>query len=79
MLCIFTRIRILNVRILGDSFGIFTCQKSTGASEVDYMIAPEEFKILFISMCINSSLCFQIAMVKFQLVLKLLLNIDVVH
>ena len=47
VLCIFTRMRILNVRILGDSFGIFTCQKSTGAIVVDYMIASEEFKIIF--------------------------------
>ena len=31
-LCISTRMRILNGRTLGDSFGKFTCQKPTGAS-----------------------------------------------
>ena len=41
-LCISSRMRILNGRILGDSFGKFTCQKPTGASVVDYMIASEE-------------------------------------
>ena len=41
-LCISTRTRILNGRMLGDSFGKFTCQKSTGTSVVDYMIASEE-------------------------------------
>ena len=41
-LCISTRMRILNGRTLGDSFGKFTCQKPTGASVVDYMIASEE-------------------------------------
>ena len=41
-LCISSRMRILNVRILGDSFGKFTCQKPTGTSVVDYMIASEE-------------------------------------
>ena len=41
-LCISPRMRILNGRTLGDSFGKFTCQKSTGASVVDYMLAPEE-------------------------------------
>ena len=41
-LCISSRMRILNVRILGDSFGKLTCQKPTGASVVDYMIASEE-------------------------------------
>ena len=34
--------RILNGRIIGDSFGKFTCQKPTGASLVDYMIAAED-------------------------------------
>ena len=41
-LCISSRMRILNGRMLGDSFGKFTCQKPTGASVVDYMIASEE-------------------------------------
>ena len=41
-LCISSRMRILNGRILGDSFGKFTCQKPTGASVVDYMFASEE-------------------------------------
>ena len=31
-LCISSRMRILNGRTLGDSFGKFTCQKPTGAS-----------------------------------------------
>ena len=41
-LCISSRMRILNGRILGDAFGKFTCQKPMGASVVDYMIASEE-------------------------------------
>lgn len=41
-LCISSRMRILNGRILGDSFGKFTCQKPTGASVVDYMVASDE-------------------------------------
>ena len=41
-LCVSSRMRILNGRILGDSYGKFTCQKPAGASVVDYMIASEE-------------------------------------
>ena len=41
-LCISTGMPILNGITLGDSFGKFTCQKPTGASVVDYMIASEE-------------------------------------
>ena len=41
-LCISSRMRILNGRILGGSLGKFTCQKSTGASIADYMLASEE-------------------------------------
>lgn len=41
-LCISARLRILNGRCTGDSYGKFTCQKPTGASVVDYAILSEE-------------------------------------
>ena len=41
-LCISSRIRILNGRCIGDSYGQFTCQKRAGASVVDYAILSEE-------------------------------------
>ncbi|MEW8547303.1 MAG: hypothetical protein AB2693_27665, partial [Candidatus Thiodiazotropha sp.] len=41
-LCISGRLRILNGRSTGDSYGKFTCQKPTGASVVDYVILSEE-------------------------------------
>ncbi|MCU7801461.1 MAG: endonuclease/exonuclease/phosphatase family protein [gamma proteobacterium symbiont of Lucinoma myriamae] len=41
-LCISTRMRILNGRCIGDSFGKFTCQKPKGASMVHYAIVSEE-------------------------------------
>ena len=41
-LCIATRMRILNGKMLGDYFGKFTCQKPTGTGVVDYMIPSEE-------------------------------------
>ena len=41
-LCRSTRIRILNGRSLGDSFGSFTCYKDKGSSVVDYVILSED-------------------------------------
>ena len=41
-LCVQSRLRILNGRCLGDTFGYFTCHKSNGSSVVDYMIVNEE-------------------------------------
>ena len=41
-LCMGSRMRILNGRILGDSVGHFTCHKWNGSSVADYMLASEE-------------------------------------
>ncbi|VDI41162.1 Hypothetical predicted protein [Mytilus galloprovincialis] len=40
-LCISTKMRILNGRVLGDLYGKFTCHKPTGSSVVDYVIVSE--------------------------------------
>ena len=44
-LCIASRLRILNVRMLGDSAGKFTCLKPTGSSVVIYVIMSEELLV----------------------------------
>jgi exonuclease III len=41
-LCVQSRLRILNGRSLGDTYGYFTCHRSNGSSVVDYMLANEE-------------------------------------
>jgi exonuclease III len=41
-LCIQSRLRILNGRLIGDSTGRFTCHRPQGSSVVDFMIASEE-------------------------------------
>lgn len=41
-LCKSTRLRILNGRILGDSFGSYTCFQHNGSSVVDYLITNED-------------------------------------
>ena len=68
-LCISSRMRILNGRTLRDYFGKFTCQKPTGASVADYMLASEELlkNVIFISMCILFSVYFLIVTVNFSL------------
>ncbi|CAG2184913.1 unnamed protein product [Mytilus edulis] len=40
--CISKQIRILNGRVLGDTFGNFTCYTPNGASVVDYVAVSEE-------------------------------------
>ena len=42
-MCKSARLRIVNGRILGDSFGCLTCHTPNGSSVVDYMIVNEEF------------------------------------
>ena len=79
-LCISSRMRILNGRTLGDSFGKFTCQKSTSASVVDYMLASEELLKDVIYFHVQPfQPIFLIVTVKSQFVLKLLLNTDSVY
>jgi endonuclease/exonuclease/phosphatase family metal-dependent hydrolase len=41
-LCVTTKMRILNGRVIGDLFGKYTCHKPTGSSVVDYIILSEE-------------------------------------
>lgn len=41
-LCKAARLRILNGRTLGDSFGSYTCHQPKGSSVVDYCISSEE-------------------------------------
>lgn len=53
-LCIQSRLRILNGRCLGDTFGYYTCHRSNGSSVVDYMIVNEEL--------LNRILCFKVHM-----------------
>ena len=40
-LCISNQLRIVNGRVLGDTFGNFTCYTSHGASTVDYVLVSE--------------------------------------
>ena len=40
-LCVSSRMRILNGRTIGDTFGYFTCHKWNGSSVVDYAIVSE--------------------------------------
>lgn len=40
-LCISNQIRIMNGRVLGDTFGKFTCYTPNGASTVDYVLLSE--------------------------------------
>ena len=40
-LCIAAKLRILNVRYVGDSLGYFTCLTANGCSSVDYSIVSE--------------------------------------
>ncbi|VDI68815.1 Hypothetical predicted protein, partial [Mytilus galloprovincialis] len=40
-LCISNQIRILNGRVLGDTFGGLTCYTPNGASTVDYVLVSE--------------------------------------
>ena len=49
-LCIKSRLRILNGRILGDMQGKFTAHCTSGSSVIDYMIASEELlnKFLYV-------------------------------
>ena len=42
-LCVTTKMRILNGRVIGDLFGKYTCHKPTGSSVVDYIILSEDF------------------------------------
>lgn len=54
-LCISNQIRILNGRVLGDTFGIYTCHTPNGTSTVDYryVLVCEDIlnQILYIKVC----------------------------
>ena len=52
-LCIKSRLRILNGRILGDTYGKFTAHCSLGSSTIDYMICSEEIMNRFLYMKIH--------------------------
>ena len=41
-LCISNRLRFLNGRVLGDSFGQYTCYTPNGASVVDYVLVSDD-------------------------------------
>ncbi|CAG2245367.1 unnamed protein product [Mytilus edulis] len=41
-LCIASKLRILNGRMWGDSYGKYTCMKAVGSSVVDYVIVLED-------------------------------------
>ncbi|CAG2201919.1 unnamed protein product [Mytilus edulis] len=41
-LCIASKLRILNGRMWGDSYGKYTCMKAVGSSVVDYVIVSED-------------------------------------
>ncbi|CAG2210987.1 unnamed protein product [Mytilus edulis] len=52
-LCISNQIRILNGRVLGDTFGGLTCYTPNGASTVDYVLVSESIlnQILYMRIC----------------------------
>ncbi|CAG2256743.1 unnamed protein product [Mytilus edulis] len=52
-LCISNQIRILNGRVLGDTFGGLTCYTPNGASTVDYVLVMESIQnqILYTRIC----------------------------
>jgi hypothetical protein len=40
-LCISSQLRFVNGRVLGDTFGNFTCYTTHGASTLDYVLVSE--------------------------------------
>ena len=53
-LCIKSRLRILNGRILGDTQGKFTAYCSLGSSVIDYMLSSEEIMSSFLYMKVHN-------------------------
>lgn len=51
--CISNQLRILNGRVLGDTFGNYTCYTPNGASTVDYVLVSESIlnQILYFKVC----------------------------
>jgi hypothetical protein len=51
-LCVTTKMRILNGRVIGDLFGKYTCHKPTGSSVVDYSLVLRHIALLVASLVV---------------------------